>query len=54
MLDETSYNLLWVIGCAVGGYLCGTIPFGLFFGYLFGLGDIRKIGSGNKIGRAHV
>ena len=35
------------IACLVGGYLCGTIPFGLIFAKLFGLGDIRKIGSGN-------
>ena len=39
----------WLIGlaCLLGGYLCGSIPFGLIFGKLFGLGDIRKIGSGN-------
>ncbi|KQT83407.1 glycerol-3-phosphate 1-O-acyltransferase PlsY [Aurantimonas sp. Leaf443] len=30
-----------------GGYLCGSIPSGLIFARLFGLGDIRKIGSGN-------
>lgn len=29
------------------GYLCGTIPFGLILTRLFGLGDLRTIGSGN-------
>lgn len=32
---------------ALMGYLLGSIPFGLVFGYLSGQGDIRKIGSGN-------
>lgn len=29
------------------GYLLGSIPFGLIFTRLAGLGDVRKIGSGN-------
>ena len=29
------------------GYLLGSIPFGLFFTFLSGAGDVRKIGSGN-------
>lgn len=30
-----------------GGYLCGSVPFGLVLGKLAGIGDIRKSGSGN-------
>lgn len=35
------------------GYLLGTIPFGLFFAWASGAGDIRAIGSGN-IGATNV
>src|ERR1019366_8691055 len=35
------------------GYLLGTIPFGLFFAWASGAGDVRKIGSGN-IGATNV
>ena len=38
---------------AILGYFLGSIPFGLVFVYLAGLGDIRKIGSGN-IGTTNV
>lgn len=35
------------------GYVCGSIPFGLILSRIFGLGDVRKIGSGN-IGATNV
>jgi glycerol-3-phosphate acyltransferase PlsY len=35
------------------GYVLGSIPFGLFFTWTSGAGDVRKIGSGN-IGATNV
>lgn len=35
------------------GYLCGSVPFGILIARIFGLGDLREIGSGN-IGATNV
>jgi glycerol-3-phosphate acyltransferase PlsY len=45
-----NFSLLWVVGI---GYLFGSIPFGLLITHFAGMGDIRKIGSGN-IGATNV
>ena len=38
---------------AIAGYFCGSIPFGLILSKAAGLGDVRRIGSGN-IGATNV
>lgn len=45
-LSETA-NLPWALAAIAIGYLLGSIPFGLIFTRMAGLGDIRDIGSGN-------
>ena len=48
-----SLSLPFAFEALILGYVLGSIPFGLFFAFASGAGDVRKIGSGN-IGATNV
>lgn len=54
-MDAPALVAAWpsVLGAAALGYLLGSIPFGLLIARVSGLGDVRRIGSGN-IGATNV
>ena len=53
LLPEFTSNPEVLLAACAFGYLAGSIPFGILISKILGLGDLRKVGSGN-IGATNV